>query len=94
MIEEHFCSRCNKITNHKELKRDYWECLNCHLRNIRRYEIKEEDLDLQEPSYYIFSDKEFFYFNDILSSNVFLKEDIKKLLKGEVLRVACYRNTK
>ena len=92
ILHEKYCKKCHKITNHRELKKDYFECAKCGLKTIENNKINEKDINIEDVSYYIYAQEEFLFFNDILSSNVFLREDIKKLLQGEILRVPVYRH--
>lgn len=92
IIHEKYCKKCHKVTNHRELKHDFFECTKCKLRTIEKSKIHEDDIDTENVSYYIYAQEEFLFFNDILGSNVFLREDIKKLLQGEILRVPVYRH--
>ena len=66
--------------------------MKCGLKTIESVEIKEEDINYNQPSYYIYCDKEFIYFNDFISANITTKDELRKLLNGETLRVPTFRN--
>lgn len=91
IIHEKYCKKCHKITNHRELRKDYFECTKCYTKSICQNRIEEDKIDTSNPSYYIYIDGQYLYFNDMLSQNVTTKIEIKKLLNHEVLRIPMYR---
>lgn len=92
IVEKKYCRKCGYETLHRCSKPDYWSCIKCGNSIIEKVEIREEDIDYSEKSYYIYAQDEFIFFNDMLGTNVFLKEEIRKLLQGEILRVPVYRH--
>ena len=92
IIHEKYCKKCHKVTNHRELKHDFFECTKCKLRTIEKPKIREENIDMNEPSYWLYIDEEYVYFNDMLSANITTREEIRKLLSGGIIRIPMYRN--
>lgn len=91
IIHERYCRKCRENTNHRELKKDYFQCIKCGLETIGKIEIREGDIDVEEPSYYLYVQGEFVYFNDMLGANVTTRTEIRKLLNGNVLRIPMFR---
>lgn len=91
ILHERYCKKCHKVTNHRELKKDYFECAKCGLKTISKSKIREDTIDMEEPSYYLYIQDEFVFFNDMLGANVTTREEIRKLLNGDALRIPMYR---
>ena len=91
IVEKKYCKKCGYETLHRSSKPDYWSCIRCSNSIIEKVEIREEDIDYEETSYYLYVDGQYIYFNDMISANVTAKEEIKKLLNGNALRTPLYR---
>ena len=91
IIHERYCRKCHKNTNHRELKKDYFECTQCGLKSIEKFEIREEDIDKENISYYLYIQNGYIFFNDMVSANLTTRKEIKKLMDGDVLRIPMYR---
>lgn len=91
IIHERYCRKCHKNTNHRELKKDYFECTQCKTKSIENRMINEDDIDYDEKSYYLYVQGEYIFFNDMVSSVVTTKNEIRKLLNSDALRIPLYR---
>lgn len=91
IIHKRYCRKCRENTNHRELKKDFFQCMTCGFESIGNHKIDEEDIDYKEKSYYLYIDGEYIYFNDILGAITTTKEEIQKLLNGDVLRIPMFR---
>lgn len=92
IIHEKYCKKCHKVTNHRELKPDYFECTKCKIKTIENPKIRKDNIDTGEPSYYLYIQDEFIFFNDMLGANVTTREEVHRLLNGEILRIPLFRN--
>ena len=91
IIHERYCRKCHKNTNHRELKKDYFECTRCKTKSIENRMIKEDEIDYDEKSYYLYTQGEYIFFNDMVSLVVTSKTEIKKLMSGKALRIPMFR---
>ena len=91
IIHERYCRKCHKNTNHRELKKDYFECITCGLKSIEKQKIEEGNIDYDDNSYYLYVQGEYIFLNDMLSSVVTTKNEIRKLMNGDTLRIPMHR---
>jgi len=91
IVEKKYCKKCGYETLHRNSKPDYWSCIRCGNSIIEKVEIREEDINKEEISYWLYIDEQYIYFNDMVSANVTTREEIRKLLNGDALRIPMFR---
>ena len=94
LIEKYYCEGCKRTTHHREIKKDFFECEQCHFKEIRTTTISERDINPNEIAHHLYKTKNLIYYTDSLSSVIVREEDMRDLLDDNKIRISAYRNKK
>ena len=92
LIEKYYCKGCKRTTHHREIKKDFFECENCHFKEIRTITINKHDINPNEIAHHLYKTGDYIYYTDSLSSVIVREKDMQNLMDGKKIRISAYRN--